>query len=196
MRQGNAPTILDERLFPSGAGSRPLASRRSVGTELSYGDKTLNCKDLRDVRLLFGVDASCLMSRGAATYRKNGPRAKIAKAGAIGWQTNSVTAWRMDPDVPLIVPEVNADASMTAYKKGIIANPTAPPSSTVVALILFSHPPCTMQPESTRVGSPPTSPPQGRAGRGRHGRAVEADRAIYVNDPIEPNAFIKQIAST
>src|SRR2546427_13096465 len=119
--------ILDERKFPADE-VVVLASRRSVGVEVSYGDRTLKVKalehyDFSDVDL-------CLMSAGSAVSKEWSP--KIASAGAVVIDNSS--CWRSDPDVPLIVPEVNADAVGGFRKKGIIANPNCSTAQLVVAL--------------------------------------------------------------
>jgi len=95
--------ILDERKFPADE-VVALASRRSVGVEVSYGDRTLKCKALEHYD--FSDIDICLMSAGGAVSKEWSP--KIGAAGAVVIDNSS--AWRMDPDVPLIVPEVNADA--------------------------------------------------------------------------------------
>ncbi len=104
-----------------------VASRRSVGREVSFGDKTLKCVDLEQFD--FSKVDICLMSAGGDISKKWSPI--IAKAGAIVIDNSS--AWRMDPDVPLVVPEVNADAVKDAHK-GIIANPNCSTIQMVVAL--------------------------------------------------------------
>ena len=104
-----------------------VASRRSVGREVSFGDKTLKCVDLEQFD--FSKVDICLMSAGGTISEKWSPI--IAKAGAIVIDNSS--AWRMDPDVPLVVPEVNADQVAFA-KKGIIANPNCSTIQMVVAL--------------------------------------------------------------
>ncbi|MBN9005706.1 MAG: aspartate-semialdehyde dehydrogenase [Rhizobiales bacterium] len=119
--------ILDERKFPADE-VVALASRRSVGTEVSFGDKTLKVKAL-DNYDFSDVDI-CLMSAGGETSKEWSP--KIGKAGAVVIDNSS--AWRYDSDVPLIVPEVNADAVMGFTKKNIIANPNCSTAQLVVAL--------------------------------------------------------------
>src|SRR5215203_6355645 len=119
--------ILDERKFPADE-VVALASRRSMGVEVSFGDRTLKCKtlehyDFSDVDL-------CLMSAGGAVSKDWSP--KIAAQGAVVIDNSS--QWRMDPDVPLVVPEVNADAVSGFRKKGIIANPNCSTIQLVVAL--------------------------------------------------------------
>src|SRR5436305_13933447 len=118
--------ILDERTFPADE-VVALASRRSVGVEVSYGDRTLKCKALEHYD--FSDVDICLMSAGGAVSKEWSP--KIAAQGAVVIDNSS--AWRMDPDVPLIVPEVNADAIAGFTKKGIIANPNCSTAQLVVA---------------------------------------------------------------
>src|SRR5580704_7125198 len=119
--------ILDERSFPADE-VIALASRRSQGTEVSYGDRTLKVKALEHFDFA-GVDI-CLMSAGGDVSREWSP--KIAAAGAVVIDNSS--AWRYDSDVPLIVPEVNADAVAGFRKRGIIANPNCSTAQLVVAL--------------------------------------------------------------
>src|SRR5215470_3021742 len=119
--------ILDERKFPADE-VVALASRRSVGVEVSYGDRTLKVKALEHYD--FSDVDICLMSAGGAVSKEWSP--KIGAAGAVVIDNSS--AWRMDPDVPLIVPEVNADATVGFTKKNIIANPNCSTAQLVVAL--------------------------------------------------------------
>src|SRR3954462_11106810 len=119
--------ILDERKFPADE-VVALASRRSVGVEVSYGDRTLKVKAL-DHYDFADVDI-CLMSAGGAISKEWSP--KIGAAGVVVIDNSS--AWRMDPDVPLVVPEVNADAIKGFTKKNIIANPNCSTAQLVVAL--------------------------------------------------------------
>src|SRR6267154_1218317 len=119
--------ILDERKFPADE-VVALASRRSMGVEVSYGDRTLKVKALENYD--FSDVDICLMSAGGAVSKEWSP--KIGAAGAVVIDNSS--AWRMDPDVPLIVPEVNADAVVGFTKKNIIANPNCSTAQLVVAL--------------------------------------------------------------
>ena len=119
--------ILDEREFPADE-VVALASRRSVGIEVSHGDRTLKVKALEHYD--FSDVDICLMSAGGAVSKEWSP--KIAAAGAVVIDNSS--AWRMDPDVPLIVPEVNADAITAFSNKNIIANPNCSTAQLVVAL--------------------------------------------------------------
>jgi aspartate-semialdehyde dehydrogenase len=119
--------ILAERSFPAEE-VVALASRRSQGTDVSFGDRTLKCKAL-DHYDFSDVDI-CLMSAGSSVSKEWSP--KIAAAGAVVIDNSS--CWRYDADVPLIVPEVNADAVVGFRKKGIIANPNCSTAQLVVAL--------------------------------------------------------------
>src|SRR6185503_15935983 len=119
--------ILDERKFPADE-VVALASRRSVGVEVSYGDRTLKGKALEHYD--FSDVDICLMSAGGSVAKEWSP--KIGAAGAVVIDNSS--AWRMDPDVPLVVPEVNADAAAGFTKKNIIANPNCSTAQLVVAL--------------------------------------------------------------
>src|SRR6476646_4030499 len=119
--------ILAERAFPADE-VIALASRRSQGTEVSFGDKTLKVKalehhDFSDVDI-------CLMSAGSAVSKEWSTKIAAAGAGVI----DNSSCWRYDSDVPLIVPEVNADAVVGFRKKNIIANPNCSTAQLVVVL--------------------------------------------------------------
>jgi aspartate-semialdehyde dehydrogenase len=119
--------ILAEREFPADE-VVALASRRSMGVEVSYGDRTLKVKALEHFD--FSAIDICLMSAGSAVSKEWSPR--IAAAGAV--VIDNSACWRYDSDVPLIVPEVNADAVVGFRKRGIIANPNCSTAQLVVAL--------------------------------------------------------------
>src|SRR3954454_8183414 len=119
--------ILAERSFPADE-VVALASRRSQGVEVSYGDRTLKCRTLEHYD--FSDVDICLMSAGSPVAKEWAP--KIAAAGAVVIDNSSY--WRYDSDVPLVVPEVNADAAAGVRKKGIIANPNCSTAQVVVAL--------------------------------------------------------------
>src|ERR1700689_5656154 len=119
--------FLDERSFPADE-VIALAPRRSVGTEVSYGDRILKVKALEHFDFA-GVDI-CLMSAGSAVSKEYSP--KIVAAGAVVIDNSS--CWRYDSDVPLIVPEVNGAAIVGFRKRGIIANPNCSTAQLVVAL--------------------------------------------------------------
>jgi aspartate-semialdehyde dehydrogenase len=119
--------ILAERSFPADE-VVALASRKSHGVDVSFGDRTLKCKaldyyDFKDVDI-------CLMSAGSAVSKEFSPR--IAAMGAVVIDNSS--CWRYDSDVPLVVPEVNADALAGFRKRGIIANPNCSTAQLVMAL--------------------------------------------------------------
>jgi aspartate-semialdehyde dehydrogenase len=172
--------ILEERLFPA-AEVVALASRRSMGVEVSYGDKTLKCKNLEDYD--FSTTDLVLMAASGDVAREWAP--KIARAGAIVIDNSS--AFRMDPDVPLIVPEVNADA-VDGMKKNIIANPNCSTAQLVVAL----------KPIHDRAGIRrvvvATYQSVSGAGREAMDELWNQTKGIYVNDPITRERFTKQIA--
>lgn len=120
-------TVLTERRFPVDE-VYAIASRRSLGTEVSFGDKTLKCQDLEQFD--FSKADICLMSAGSAVAKEWGPR--IGAKGCIVIDNSS--CWRYDQDVPLVVPEVNAEAVRGFAKKNIIANPNCSTAQMVVAL--------------------------------------------------------------
>src|SRR5580693_3994996 len=119
-------SILAERSFPVDE-MRYLASSRSAGSTLPWGDRNIVVEDA-DAADLSGIDLA-LCSAPAAVSRSLSPR--LAEAGAIVIDNSS--AWRMDPDVPLVVPEANADA-LRSIPKGIVANPNC---TTMVAIPVF-----------------------------------------------------------
>jgi aspartate-semialdehyde dehydrogenase len=119
--------ILAERTFPADE-VLALASRRSLGSEVSFGDQTLKIKALEHCD--FSDIDICLMSAGSSVAKEWAP--KIAAAGAVVIDNSSF--WRYDSDVPLVVPEVNAHALAGFRKRGIIANPNCSTAQLVVAL--------------------------------------------------------------
>ena len=173
--------ILDERLFPADE-VFAVASRRSIGKEVSYGDRTLKCHDLEQFD--FSRVDVVLMSAGGKVSKEWSP--KIAKAGAIVIDNSS--QWRMDPDVPLVVPEVNADAVMGYKKKGIIANPNCSTAQLVVAL----------KPIHDAVGIKrvvvATYQSVSGAGKEAMDELWNQTRGIFVNDEPAPQVFQKEIA--
>jgi len=177
--------ILSERGFPADE-VVPLASRRSQGKEVSYGDATLKCQTLDNFD--FSDTDFCLMSAGS----------KIAKEWSvkIGAQNCMVidnsSCWRYDQDVPLIVPEVNAHA-LDDYlarndRMNIIANPNCSTAQLVVALKpLHDHVPI------KRVVVATYQSVSG-AGRDAMDELWDQTRGIFVTDPPQPKHFTKQIA--
>lgn len=173
--------ILDERGFPADE-VVALASRRSQGTEVSFGDKTLKVKAL-DTYDFTGTDI-CLMSAGGAISTEWSP--KIAAQGCVVIDNSS--AWRMDPNVPLIVPEVNADAVEDFRKRNIIANPNCSTAQLVVALKPLH--------DKARIKRCVVSTYQSVSGAGKDGmdELFTQTRAVFVSDPIEAEKFSKRIA--
>src|SRR5438046_2321372 len=119
--------ILAERAFPADE-IVALASRRSQGVEVSCGERTVKAKALEHFD--FSDVDICLMSAGSAVSKEWSPR--IAAKGAVVIDNSS--CWRYDRDVPLVVPEVNADAVADFRKKRIIANPNCSTAELVVVL--------------------------------------------------------------
>ena len=175
--------ILAEREFPMDEVAA-VASSRSTGTEIEIGDtgKMLKCKNLEHFDFT-GWDIA-LFACGSAATKTYAPKA--AAAGCVVIDNSSL--YRMDPDVPLIVPEVNPDA-IDGYKaKNIIANPNCSTAQMVVALKPL-HDAATI----TRVV---VSTYQSVSGAGKSGmdELFEQSRAIFVGDQVEPRTFTKQIA--
>ncbi|WP_417623874.1 aspartate-semialdehyde dehydrogenase [Paremcibacter congregatus] len=173
--------ILAERQFPASE-VVALASRRSLGQEVTYGEKTLKTKCLDDYDFT-GTDIA-LMSAGGSISKAWGE--KIGATGCVVIDNSS--HFRMDPDVPLIVPEVNPDALAGYTKKNIIANPNCSTAQMMVALKPLH--------DYATIKRVVVSTYQSVSGSGK--AAMEElwsqTRAIFVNDPIEPNVYPKQIA--
>ncbi len=173
-------SVLAERQFPVSE-VVALASTRSVGTEVSFGDKTLKVKAL-DYHDFKGTDLA-LMSAGGAIAKEWAP--KIAAAGCMVIDNSS--HWRMDRDVPLVVPEVNADA-LHDIKKGIVANPNCSTAQLVVVLKPLH--------DLAKIKRVVVSTYQSVSGAGKEGMDVlfRQTRAVFVADPVEIEKFTKQIA--
>jgi aspartate-semialdehyde dehydrogenase len=173
--------ILAERQFPADE-VIAVASRRSQGTEVSFGDRVLKVKALENTD--FSDVDICLMSAGGATSKEWSP--KIGAAGAVVIDNSS--AWRYDADVPLVVPEVNADAAAGFRKKGIIANPNCSTAQLVVPLKPLH--------ERARIKRVVVSTYQSVSGAGKDGMD-ELDRqtkGIYSLQDVEAKKFTKRIA--
>src|SRR5579872_351477 len=173
--------ILAERVFPADE-VVALASRRSQGVEASYGERTLKVKALEHYD--FSDVDICLMSAGGAVSKEWSP--KIAAQGAVVIDNSS--AWRMDPDVPLVVPEVNADAVKGFTKKGIIANPNCSTAQLVVALKpLHDH---------ATIKRVVVSTYQSVSGAGKDAmdELFAQTKAVYTTGDIEAKKFPKRIA--
>jgi aspartate-semialdehyde dehydrogenase len=173
--------ILAERGFPADKVTA-LASRRSLGTEVSFGDRTVKTQVL-DTFDFAGVDI-CLMSAGGDVAREWAPR--IAKAGAVVIDNSS--AFRMDPDVPLVVPEVNADAVEGFRRKGIIANPNCSTAQMVVALKPIH--------DRARIRRVVVATYQSVSGAGKEAmdELFAQTRAVFVSDTVEADKFPKRMA--
>src|SRR6188474_1036777 len=173
--------ILAERSFPADE-VVALASRRSQGTEVSFGDKVLKVKALEHYD--FSDVDICLMSAGSAVSKEWSPR--IAAAGAVVIDNSS--CWRYDADVPLIVPEVNGDAVASFRKKGIIANPNCSTAQLVVALK-----PLHDRAKITRVVVATYQSVSG-AGKEAMDELDRQTKAIYSLQDVETKKFSKRIA--
>jgi aspartate-semialdehyde dehydrogenase len=174
-------SILAERAFPAHE-VVPLASRKSVGVDVSYGDQTRKVKAL-DHYDFSDVDI-CLMSAGSAVSKEWSPR--IGAQGAVVIDNSS--CWRMDPDVPLVVPEVNADAVAGFRKKGIIANPNCSTAQLVVALKpLHDHA------KITRVVVATYQSVSG-AGKDAMDELFSQTKAVFTASEIENTKFPRRIA--
>jgi aspartate-semialdehyde dehydrogenase len=175
-------SILAERAFPVSEVCA-VASERSAGGEVSFGeDDVLKVQDLG--RFDFnGVDIA-LFSPGAKVSAVHAPRA--VKAGAI--VIDNTSQFRMDPDVPLVVPEVNPEAIVDYKKRGIIANPNCSTMQMVVALKPLH--------DLARIKRVVVSTYQSVSGAGREAmdELFNQTRSIYVNDPVKKEHFTKQIA--
>jgi aspartate-semialdehyde dehydrogenase len=173
--------ILDERLFGVGE-MHVLASRASMGREVSFGDRTLQCEDLEQFDFT-SVDL-VFMAAGGDVAKKWAP--KIAATGALIIDNSS--AYRMDKDVPLIVPEVNPDAVMGARVKNIIANPNC---STIQMLVALKpvHDAATIK----RIVVATYQSVSG-AGKAAMDELWNQTKGIYVTDSPTAEVFPKQIA--
>ncbi len=173
--------ILYERGFPADT-VVPLASRRSQGKEVSFGDATLKCKVLDDYD--FSDTDIALMSAGGSISKEWAP--KIAAQGCVVIDNSS--AWRYDADVPLIVPEVNADAVEDFRKKNIIANPNCSTAQLVVALNPLH--------QKAKIKRVVVATYQSVSGAGKEGmdELFNQTKAVFVADPIENEKFTKRIA--
>ena len=173
--------ILSERVFPASE-VVALASRKSVGREVSFGDRTLKCKALENYDFT-GTDI-VLMSAGSTVSAEWSP--KIAAKGVVVIDNSS--KWRMDPDVPLVVPEVNPNAIGKFARKNIIANPNCSTAQMVVVLKPLH--------DIARIKRVVVSTYQSVSGAGKDAmdELFTQTRAIFVTDSIDTKKFTKQIA--
>jgi aspartate-semialdehyde dehydrogenase len=173
--------ILAERAFPADE-VFAVASRRSQGTEVSFGDHRLKCRDLENFDF-HGVDFA-LMSAGSAVAKEWAP--KIGSKGCVVIDNSS--CWRYDADVPLIVPEVNPDAVVGFTKKNIIANPNCSTAQLVVVLKPLH--------DYAKIKRVVVDTYQSVSGAGKEAmdELWDQTKGIFVTEPPEPHKFTKQIA--
>ena len=173
--------ILAEREFPVDE-IAALASRKSLGTECSFGEKTIKTLDL-DTFDFTGWDIA-LFAIGSDATKTYAPKA--AAAGCVVIDNSSL--YRYDPAIPLIVPEVNPDAIDDYAKRNIIANPNCSTAQLVVALKPLH--------DAATIKRVVVSTYQSVSGAGKAGmdELFNQSRAIFVGDPVDPVKFTKQIA--
>ena len=160
-----------------------LASSRSIGTEVSFGeDEVLKVHDL-DRFDFAGFDVA-LFSPGAKVSAKYVPKA--ARSGCV--VIDNTSHFRMDPDIPLVVPEVNGDALAGYVRKNIIANPNCSTIQMVMALKPLHDVFC--------IRRVVVATYQSVSGAGKAGmdELFNQTRAVFVNDPVERQVFTKQMA--
>ncbi|MDP1875635.1 aspartate-semialdehyde dehydrogenase [Phenylobacterium sp.] len=173
--------ILEEVEFPVDK-IHAIASRKSIGVKVSFGDKTIACEDI--AQFDFSTVDLVLMSVSGSFSKEWSP--KIGAAGPIVIDNSS--AFRMDPDVPLIVPEVNPDDVSYAHKKNIIANPNCSTAQLVVALKPLH--------DRARIKRVVVSTYQSVSGAGKEGmdELWDQTKGIFVLGAPPPKKFPKQIA--
>jgi len=174
--------ILAEREFPADD-VVALASERSVGTEVSFGEEDVLKVQNLETFDFHGIDIA-LFSPGAAVSKVHAPRA--GRAGAV--VIDNTSQFRMDPDVPLVVPEVNPDAIAGYSARNIIANPNCSTIQMVTAL----KPLHDLSPIRRIVVATYQSVSGG--GKEKMDELFNQTRGIYVNEPVRPEQFTKQIA--
>jgi len=174
--------VLSERGFPADE-VVALASRQSVGKEVSFGDDiTLAVQALEDFDFS-GIDFG-LFSPGSAVSRKHAPRA--ADSGCV--VIDNTSEFRMDEDVPLIVPEVNGEALADFRLRNIIANPNC----STIQMVMALKPLQDLAPIKRIVVS--TYQSVSGAGKGAMDELFDHTRAIFMNDRKQPKTFAKTIA--
>jgi aspartate-semialdehyde dehydrogenase len=173
--------ILEELRFPVDE-IYAVASRKSIGVEVNFGDRAIYAQALDQFD--FSKVDIVLMSAGGAVSREWSE--KIGRAGPVVIDNSS--AWRMDPDVPLIIPEVNPDAASMFRRKNIIANPNCSTMQLVVALKPLH--------DAARIKRVVVSTYQSVSGAGKEGmdELWNQTKAVFVLGPTEPRKFPKQIA--
>jgi aspartate-semialdehyde dehydrogenase len=173
--------ILEELQFPVDE-IHAIASRKSIGVDVGWKDGVIACKDIEQFD--FSRVDLALMSVSGAFSKEWAP--KIGRAGALVIDNSS--AWRMDPDVPLIVPEVNPDDIELARRKNIIANPNCSTAQLVVALKPL-HDAATIR----RVVVATYQSVSG-SGKAAMDELWDQTKEVYVLGPTEPKVYPKQIA--
>jgi aspartate-semialdehyde dehydrogenase len=173
--------ILEEVKFPVDK-IHAIASRNSIGVEVSFGEQIVKCEDIEQFD--FSTVDLVLMSVSGSFSKQWSP--KIGAAGPIVIDNSS--AWRMDPDVPLIVPEVNPDDVSYAHKKNIIANPNCSTAQLVVALKPLH--------DAAKIKRVVVATYQSVSGAGKEGmdELWDQTKGVFVLGPGEPKKFPKQIA--
>ena len=173
--------ILEEVNFPVDK-IHALASRKSIGVQVSFGEANIACEDIEQFDFS-NVDI-VLMSVSGSFSKEWSP--KIGAAGPIVIDNSS--AWRMDPDVPLIVPEVNPDDVEWADRKNIIANPNCSTAQLVVALKPLH--------DRARIKRVVVATYQSVSGAGKEGmdELWDQTKGVFVLGAGEPKKFPKQIA--
>ena len=173
--------ILEEVNFPVEK-LHAIASRKSIGVEVGWKDGVVACEDIEQFD--FSTVDLVLMSAGGSVSKAWSE--KIGKAGPIVIDNSSV--WRMDPDVPLIVPEVNPDAVKDARKKNIIANPNCSTAQLVLALKPLH--------DAARIKRVVVSTYPSVSGAGKEGmdELWNQTKGVFVLGASEPKKFPKQIA--
>ncbi|THD52693.1 aspartate-semialdehyde dehydrogenase [Phenylobacterium sp.] len=173
--------ILEEVNFPVEK-IHAIASRKSIGMEVNFGDQIVRCEDI--AQFDFSRVDLVLMSVSGTFSKEWSP--KIAAAGPIVIDNSS--AWRMDPDVPLIVPEVNPDDAEWASRKNIIANPNCSTVQLVVALKPLH--------DRARIKRVVVSTYQSVSGAGKEGmdELFDQTKNVFVLGATPPKKFPKQIA--
>jgi aspartate-semialdehyde dehydrogenase len=174
-------SILSERNFPA-SDVRALASSRSKGTEVSFGDGVLKVEDLATYDFT-GTDI-VLSSPGAKISAEFAPKA--AKQGAV--IIDNTSQFRMDPDVPLVVPEVNPEALVQFSRRNIIANPNCSTIQMVVALKPLH--------DAAKLKRVVVSTYQSVSGAGKEAmdELFGQTKNVFVNADSEPSVFDKRIA--
>jgi aspartate-semialdehyde dehydrogenase len=173
--------ILEEVNFPVDK-IHAIASRKSIGVQVSFGEQIIKCEDIEQFD--FSKVDVVLMSVSGAFSKEWAP--KIGAAGPIVIDNSS--AWRMDPDVPLIVPEVNPDDVSYAHNKNIIANPNCSTAQLVVALKPLH--------DRARIKRAVVATYQSVSGAGKEGmdELWDQTKGVFVLGAPEPKLFPKQIA--